>query len=45
MKTSTTHITKPSSNLLQLVRKIQADKEVRQEDLKANWSKFFPKKE
>lgn len=44
MKTSTLHIKKPSDGLLQLVRKIQADKEVRQEDMKANWNKYFPKK-
>ncbi|WP_170826896.1 hypothetical protein [Flavobacterium caeni] len=44
MKTSTLHIEQPSKGLLQLVREIQADKEARQKDMKANWNKYFPKK-
>lgn len=44
MKTSTVHIEKPSKGLLELVRKIQAEKEVRQEEIKANWNNYFPKK-
>ena len=44
MKTSTVHIEKPSKGLLELVRKIQAEKEVRQEEIKANWNTYFPKK-
>lgn len=44
MKTSTLHIEKPSDKLLALVRKIQADKEASQADMKANWNKYFPKK-
>lgn len=43
MKTSTLHIEKPSKGLLKLVREIQADKEARQKEIKANWNKYFPK--
>lgn len=43
MKTSTLHIEKPSKGLLQLVREIQAEKEARQKEIKANWNKYFPK--
>lgn len=44
MKTSTLHIEKPSKGLLHLVREMQADKEARQNELKTNWKKYFPKK-
>ena len=43
MKTSTLHIEKPSQGLLQLVREMQADKDARQKEIKANWNKYFPK--
>lgn len=43
MKTTTLHIDKPSKGLLQLVREIKADKEARQNEIKANWIKYFPK--
>ena len=43
MKTSTLHIEKPSGALLKLVRELQADKEVRQKEIRANWNKYFPK--
>ncbi|MCZ8169476.1 MAG: hypothetical protein ACK5RV_00985 [Flavobacterium sp.] len=44
MKTSTINIEKPSRGLLELVREMQADKEARQKEIKANWNKYFPKK-
>lgn len=43
MKTSTLHIEKPSKGLLELVREIQAEKEARQKEIRANWNKYFPK--
>lgn len=44
MKNTTLHIAKPSKGLLDLVRKIQADKEAMEEQVKSNWKKYFPKK-
>lgn len=44
MKSSTVHIEKPSKGLLELVRKIQANKEDCQKEIKANWNTYFPKK-
>lgn len=44
MKTSTLHITQPSKSLLDLVRKLQADKDARQAEIKSEWDKYFPKK-
>lgn len=43
MKTSTLHIDKPSKGLLDLVRKLQADKDARQAEIKSEWNKYFPK--
>ena len=43
MKFSTLHIEKPSGALLKLVREMQADKEARQKEVRANWDKYFPK--
>lgn len=37
-------IEKPSKGLLELVRKLQKEKEAEQEEIKKNWNKFFPKK-
>lgn len=44
MKINTLHIENPSQPLLDLVRKLQADKEARKKELKANWDTHFPKK-
>jgi hypothetical protein len=44
MKTTTTRIDNPSPKLLELVRKIKAEKEAAQKEIKANWDKYFPKK-
>jgi hypothetical protein len=44
MKSTTLHIEKPSKGLLDLVRKLQADKEASKKELRSNWGKYFPKK-
>jgi len=44
MKVSTLHIEKPSKELLELVRKLQAEKQARKKELKDNWHLYFPKK-
>jgi len=44
MNNSTLHIDSPSKGLLDLARKLQADKNKRQEQLKSDWNKYFPKK-
>jgi len=44
MKIKTLHIENPSQPLLDLVRKLQADKEARKKELRDNWAKYFPKK-
>jgi hypothetical protein len=44
MKIKTLHIEKPSQQLLELVRKLQADKEARKKELRDSWDKYFPKK-
>ncbi|WP_164515310.1 hypothetical protein [Flavobacterium ustbae] len=37
-------IDKPSKGLLDLVRKLQQEKEAEEKEMKKNWNKFFPKK-
>lgn len=44
MSNSTLHIDTPSERLLDLARKLQADKNRRQEQLKSEWNKYFPEK-
>ena len=44
MNKETLHINNPSKNLLELVRKLQYEKNKRQEELKREFSKYFPKK-
>lgn len=43
MKTSTVYIEQPSKGLLDLVRKLKADKDARQTAMKSEWAKYFPK--
>lgn len=43
MKTSTVYIEQPSKGLLDLVRKLKADKDARQMAMKSEWAKYFPK--
>ncbi len=44
MKTSTLHIDNPSSRLLNNLRKLREEKEMRKEQMRAEWAKYFPKK-
>jgi hypothetical protein len=44
MKTNTLHITNPSKGLLDLVRKLQADKETAKKELRDKAHEYFPKK-
>lgn len=44
MKTVTVHINKPSSRLLENLRKLREDKELRKQQMRAEWAKYFPKK-
>jgi hypothetical protein len=44
MKTTTLHIEKPSKGLLDLVRRIQSEKDAQEQLMKSNWNKYFPKK-
>ena len=44
MKTNTLHITNPSKGLVDLARKLQADKEASKKDLREQAHRFFPKK-
>lgn len=41
--TSVIHIEKAPKALLEMLRKIQAEKEARQKAVKDNWNKYFPK--
>jgi hypothetical protein len=43
MNSTTLHIEKPSKGLLELVRKLQADKEASKKELRANSDKYFAK--
>jgi len=43
MKTNTLHITNPSKGLLDLVRKLQADKEATKRELREKADQYFPK--
>lgn len=44
MKTNTLHITNPSKGLLDLVRKLQADKDAAKKKLREQAHLYFPKK-
>ena len=44
MKTNTLHIENPSEGLLQLARKLQADKEASKKKLREEANLYFPKK-
>lgn len=44
MKTNTLHITNPSKGLVDLARKLQADKEASKKELREQAHRFFPKK-
>jgi len=44
MKINTLHIEKPSQSLLDLVRKLEAEKIARKKELRNNWDKYFPRK-
>lgn len=43
MKTVTLHIEKPSVRLLDNLNKLRKEKEARKEQLRSDWSKYFPK--
>jgi len=44
MKTVTVHIKKPSNHLLNNLNKLREEKDLRKEQLRSEWSKYFPKK-
>lgn len=44
MKTNTLHITNPSKGLVNLARKLQADKETSKRELREQADRFFPEK-
>ena len=44
MKTATLHIEKPSTRLLNNLNKLREKKEARKEQMRSEWSKYFPKK-
>ena len=44
MKMVTLHIDKPSVRLLDNLNKLRAQKNERKEQLRSEWSKYFPKK-
>ncbi len=44
MKTATLHIEKPSDRLLDNLRNLRKAKELRKEEMRSDWTKYFPKK-